>query len=50
MNEIKVLIELLETFKTPQYKELPDIDLYMDQVLTYIKSTYHLLKNRIKTF
>lgn len=37
MNEIKMLLELLESFKTPQYEELPDIDLYMDQVLTYIK-------------
>lgn len=37
MNEIKMLLELLESFKTPPYNELPDIDLYMDQVLTYIK-------------
>lgn len=37
MNEIKSLFELLEMFKTPSYDKIPDIELYMDQVLTYIK-------------
>ena len=48
MNEIKELIELLETFKTPQSKELPDIDLYMDQVLTYIKKHLPPVKEQDK--
>ena len=37
MEEIKLLFELLESFKSPSYNELPEIDLYMDKVLTYIK-------------
>ncbi|MDY0210887.1 MAG: DUF1836 domain-containing protein [Acholeplasma sp.] len=37
MNEIKTLFELLEMFKTPSFDKIPEIELYMDQVLTYIK-------------
>lgn len=48
MNEIKMLLELLESFKTPQYKELPEIDLYMDQVLTYIKKHLPPVKDQDK--
>ncbi len=37
MNELNELLALLQVFKTPTYDKLPEIDLYMDQVLTYIK-------------
>lgn len=37
MNELNQLLALLQVFKTPSYDKLPEIDLYMDQVLTYIK-------------
>jgi hypothetical protein len=37
MNELNELLALLQVFKTPAYDKLPEIDLYMDQVLTYIK-------------
>lgn len=37
MNELNQLLALLEVFKTPSFDKLPEIDLYMDQVLTYIK-------------
>lgn len=37
MNELNELLALLQVFKTPSYDKLPEIDLYMDQVLTYIK-------------
>ena len=26
----------LQTFHMPRYRELPDIDLYMDQVISYV--------------
>lgn len=34
---MKTLIDLLASLNNPGYHELPEIELYMDQVLTYIK-------------
>lgn len=34
---MKQLIEDLNNFKLPKYNEIPDIDLYMDQLLSYIE-------------
>lgn len=32
-------VQLIRTLHLPRYEELPDIDLYMDQLLTYIEAT-----------
>ncbi len=36
-------LEQLENFKLPNYNDLPDIDLYMDQVITYLDRTFQVL-------
>lgn len=48
MNELNALLTLLENFKTPSYDKLPEIDLYMDQVLTYIKKNLPPFKDSDK--
>ncbi len=48
MNELSELIKLLQVFKTPSYDKLPEIDLYMDQVLTYIKKNLPPFKDSDK--
>ncbi|MCU0105425.1 DUF1836 domain-containing protein [Acholeplasma vituli] len=48
MNELNELIKLLHVFKTPSYDKLPEIDLYMDQVLTYIKKNLPPFKDSDK--
>lgn len=35
-KELDIWLEALKDYKTPKINELPDIDLYMDQVLTYM--------------
>ena len=47
-EEIKFLIEYLgitENFVLPTYKELPSVELYMEQVLKYVNSTLEPITN-----
>jgi hypothetical protein len=39
MTEILEWLEKLEQFNLPSWESLPDLDLYMDQVLTYLERT-----------
>ena len=44
IQELEKYIEELEKFQLPSYKELPDIPLYMEQVIGYVKEALHDLK------
>jgi len=37
ITELKVWLEQLENFTLPNWDSLPDLDLYMDQVITYLE-------------
>jgi len=43
-NELKKIIEELSSFKQLQFSAIPDIDLYMDQVTTFIDEKLSYLK------
>lgn len=48
-EELKNLIEDMLMFHIPRWEELPDIELYMDQVITFIeKNIYVLFENSNK--
>ena len=36
-NSLKLWLEELENFELTPYEKLPDIDLYMDQMITYLE-------------
>lgn len=38
-NSLKIWLEELDKFELTTYEKLPDIDLYMDQMITYLEKT-----------
>ena len=44
-SSIEELIKQIESFKLPGYKDLPEIPLYMEQVVSYVKEALGILGN-----
>jgi len=47
-EELKKIVEELTSFEQLSYEKIPDIDLYMDQVTTFIEEKLHYIKRRDK--
>ncbi|MDD3171636.1 MAG: DUF1836 domain-containing protein [Bacilli bacterium] len=45
ISEIKKWLEGLSNFSLPEWEKLPDLDLYMDQVVTYLEKQLALLSD-----
>ena len=46
LDNFEKTIKELEDFNLPEYKELPDIALYMEQVVGYIKECLEQFSNK----
>lgn len=47
-EELKKLVEELIDFEQLKYEKIPDIDLYMDQVTTFVEEKFHYIKRNDK--
>ena len=46
IEELKQYLQGVSDFAFPEYKELPNIELYMEQVLKYINTTLPVFENQ----